>query len=348
MVLNVANDSIEDSHAPEDPAAKERLLAEIRKTALGRHLLEDLERRNVTLVVTRDMSVANTETSVAGGYWNPLRRRIMLSAEAPLAKQLHYFAHETRHSAQHEVDMSFKNAAEILHPAHFLLRNRLHEMDADAFAVFFLANHAIEAKSTHFDALSQTESAPKLFGIFSLFDEKIDRSGMYRVFLESWKEHGKDMARAMRDAAAALFDEPLINKYYDARCVRLWNESIFPKMVDAAKAPDSYAARSLRKVFKAFHDKKAKTPEQDMLEHAQAYSKIYGEAGSPAYLAGVYDKVFPFLATDATGADRIWISEMPALTDRFNDASDYFIREIPEARAKKKTGRKARPRKAAA
>ena len=349
MVLNAANDSSGDSRPAEDTAAKELLVAEIRKTTLGRHLLADLARRNITLVVTDDMSAANMGTSSAGGYWDPAKRRLMLSAEASLAKQLHYFAHETRHSAQFEVDMNLPNAADALHPVNFVLRNRLHEMDADAFAVFFVANHDIETKSAHFEELSRPESASGLFGLFSGGERKVDRSIMYRAFYDSWKAHDKDMKRATRDAAAALFDEPLINKIYDERSVALWNEKIWSRMLATSKTPDAPAAKWLRKVFKRFHDKKAPSPKEDLLQRATAYSKIYAEAGSPDYLANINDQAFfDYLAKDAKGADKVWGNEMPTLMDRFNEASDYYLNKMPKSAAKKKPRRKTAPVAAAA
>ncbi|MEZ0222914.1 MAG: DUF6782 family putative metallopeptidase [Alphaproteobacteria bacterium] len=349
MVSNAANDCSEDSPLVEDTAAKDRLVAEISKTALGRHLLADLERRNITLAVTSDMSAANTETSSVRGYWDPAKRQIMLSADAPLAKQLHYFAHETRHSAQYEVDMGHPNAAEALHPVNFLLRNRLHEMDADAFAVFFVANHDIENKSAYFEELSRQESAPRLFGAFFVSEQKVDRSRMYREFFDSWEKHGKDMKRATRDAAVALFEEPLINQIYDARCVAQWNERIWPQMIEASKTPDALSAKWLRKVFKRFHDKKVQSPKENLVERAKAYSKIYAGAGSPDYLADINgDAFFDYLAKDARGADRIWNREMPGLIDRFDEASDYYLNKMPKPSAKKKPGRKTPAVKAAA
>lgn len=346
MTDNAPNSLVE---TPEALAVKEELLAEIRKTKLGRFLLDDLERRKVTLVLSGDMSAASEGNGSAAAYWDPQHRRIVLSPGAPMAKLLHFFAHETRHSAQFDVDMALARPTEVLHPVNFVLANRLQEMDADAFAVFFLANHAMETNSEFFSELSRPEKTSGwLSAAFGQADAKVDRSQMFRSFYDSWHESGRDPARAMRDAAITLFDDPLINAYYDGRCVALWNDKIYAGMVAASKDPDSKQAQSFKEVFKAFRDGKFQPPAERLEVHATAYSKIFAEAGSPDYLAGVTDKVYHFLGEVAVGAEHIWSEEMPAMKDHFNEACDYYCDRLGKKKpAAPRKSRTQAPKKAA-
>lgn len=338
----MAND-LQESTA--DLAAKQRLLDEIRKTELGRYLLDDLARRNVTLVVSSNMSAVNQGSGEAGAYWDPKARRIVVSPDRSLAKQLHYFAHETRHSAQFDVDMAFPRPTEVLHPVNFVLSNRLHEMDADAFAVYFVADHALKTKSKFFEELSQPEQAEHWLSSLLGTEGKISRAQMYTTFIDSWRENDKDLARAMRDAAVTLFNEPQINKYYDERCVMLWNKNIFPVFAKASKKPRSQDAKRVRQFFHDFRDGKFQSPQDNLEAHAKAYSKIFAEGGSPDYLAPVAAKVFHYLAEDAEGAQDIWRNQMPDMKERFNEARDFFCKKTAR---KKSSPAPSRAPKAAA
>jgi hypothetical protein len=257
-----------------------------------------------------------------------LNRRLVVQAGLPLAKALHSFAHETRHAAQTDADLGCAGTDESFHPVNFLLRTRLREMDADAFAVFFLANHAKETDSRHFFDLRNPVSVAS--GMFAASSGTLDRSAMYRAFLDAWQENGKDAALSMRAAAAALFADGRVNRAYDRDAVQQWKDVIWPEITGRAKKPRSDRAQSLRAVFQKFHDKKFMSPEENLVAHAKRYSKLFGAAGSPDYLEGCYDRLFGFLSERAPGSDAVWGGPMRELKDDFNRAVDHYLGEIPD------------------
>ncbi len=332
-----------DNSTPDCAEVKETLVAEIAKSALGRFLLDDLKRRGIELVLSNELSHDNQGEGDLGGYWDPAARRINLSARAPLHKLMHYFAHEVRHSAQYEADLVLENIPESLHPVNFVVMNRMREMDADAFAVYFVADHALETKSGHFTELSKP--LPPLSDLETLFGaavQQVDRSEMYRRFAETWREKDKNMALAMQAAAPALFTSPLVNECYDESYVRQWKNIIWPVFVEASKQPGEAKAHSLRNLFQRFRDGKFKQPADTLVAQAKAYSKIYASAGAPDYLEGVYDKIYPFLSEEANGAMRIWGSQMTDLKEKFNEACDYYLDKMPIAEKAKKPPNAAR------
>jgi hypothetical protein len=268
-------------HEPYDsynltPAQAERqLLAEVGKTALGRALLNYLKQQGVEIVVTEDVPPVLGAGIVAGGGYMPGEKKLYLDPRAGSDRLLHFFAHETRHVAQMETEMKRNFSAAAFEPHGHLFAVRLMEMDADAFAVYFVYNHARETGSAAFGNLSRNASWRETPDSL-----EADRAPLYNAFYAAWAQSGgKDEAGAMKSAALAWLDnEQLVDAYNDSAMMG-WRKGAWQGLLNHADNAQSPFAKAFAQAVRAPHDVAGL-----FIDRAADFSSLFSDIGVPDYL----------------------------------------------------------------
>ena len=333
-------------HEPYDsynltPAQAERqLLTEVGKTALGRELLNYLEQQGVEIVVTEDMPPVLGAGIVAGGGYMPAEKKLYLDPRAGSDRLLHFFAHETRHVAQMETELNRNFSAAAFEPHGHLFAVRLMEMDADAFAVYFIYNHAKETGSPVFGNLSKNaawrETPDSL---------EADRAPLYNAFYAAWVQSGRqDEPSAMKAAALAWLDnEQLVNAYNESALLG-WRKGAWQGLLNHADNSQSPFAMAFAEAVRAPHDVAGL-----FIDRAADFSSLFSDIGAPDYLdedalAGFAVQVMDGQAK-VTGAA---LTELRRAKDDFATAAAHYTgmadRQQP---AEKPARRKPFPRAAA-
>lgn len=328
---------------------KATVLETIRKTQLGRSLLGYLESNDIKLVVTTEFPAIVGDAATHAGLYDGGSRKLYLNAAFPLPALMHTFAHETRHVAQfrHDFARHDENVAHIdpLGHVHFM---RLREMDADAFAVYFLLNHALETKEELFGKLSEPEG----WGVKSgfLFAARVPRTELYKVFYDAWFDENtlKDAAHAMRRVFSAVLHMPGFKEHYDAFSLKVWRKRFWESLVDNSKDHRSAFSKSFAKAAR----KKPHDLTEMFKDKAGGYSRLFAEWGSPDYLAGIdLAKVVTYVAEEESArVSGDTARQLEEAREDFKQAVEYYAK-MPLVRKKPvaKTGksRKIKPSAAA-
>jgi len=241
---------------------RQELVAEISKTPLGQKLLGWMEANNIGLEITVDMSAVQGTGGTALGYWNPGARKLFLNPIQGVAPLLHVFAHELRHAAQDAAQEKLERGFDRMAPVNYVLERRLREMDADTFAVFFVAQHIMSANPTDDNILSQ-------------------RPEMYDAFAEA-SENGD--AAALRAAASAYLDDRDLAKAYGNYALKSWERSMLLVLKDNISKPESAFAKAFSKAAEKFHDGAFEDPQERLQRFLLGYSRLFAEIGAPEYL----------------------------------------------------------------
>lgn len=319
-------------------AARDCVISAVRETKLGRALLSQLSQVGVAIVFTDDMPKVS-ENSTVRGLYDAASNALFIDAASPLSAQLHFFAHESRHALQmiadakidaKEADISIHN----LSPVTMVYLMRLREIDADTFAVHFLAQHDHATGSKHFDAMSQPG------GPFARPDD-YDRSRLYRAYAAA-----PDAASGIRASMQAfLADAPLMNAYNNF-AMQVWENRILPPMADYAQKPRSAYARDFSAA--ARRADQADQPAELFNKRAASYSKILCRSGMPNYLSGVKVDGFRQQVCDAGAATNPWKTTGHALERAmldFNAAIRHYSRMKTPSNSNKKSIQPRTPRR---
>lgn len=264
---------VQERIVPHGPAFVDELLAEVAKTPLGMALCQALDALGVTVIMD---APADQDGQTRFGYYNHTTRILGVAQETPWAMAMHIFAHEARHALQAEVLRqarmidAFNVAA---HPRMAALHLRLREIDADAFAVFFLYDHAVTGNSDHFATMADNRRSP------------LRRRTFYRDFYAAWQAGGgghddETVAHAMRTIKTAWLQRRGLATAYDRAAAALWQRDVHLRSLDADDPR--------RETMVCFHDGVTDTRLQDLCGLLAArYAAILGDAGSVDYLADV-------------------------------------------------------------
>ena len=330
-------------HEPYDsynltPAQAERqLLAEVAKTALGRELLNYLKQQGVEIVVTEDVPPVMGTGVVAGGGYMPSEKKIYLDPRAGADRLLHFFAHETRHVAQMETEMQRNFSAAAFEPHGHLFAVRLMEMDADAFAVYFIYNHARETGSDIFDNLSRNASWRETPDSL-----EADRAPLYNAFYGAWaRSAGADEAGAMKAAALAWLDNEQLVDAYNESALLGWRKGAWQGLLNHADNAQSPFAKAFAEAVRAPHDVAGL-----FIDRAADFSGLFSDIGVPDYLdeealAGFAVQVMDGKAKVAQPA----LAELRSAADDFATAAAHYTRMAD--RQEKPARRHVFPRSAA-
>ncbi len=332
-------------HEPYDsyhltPAQAERqLLAEAGKTALGRALLDYLEQQGVEIVVTDDVPPVMGAGIVAGGGYMPSEKKLYLDPRAGADRLLHFFAHETRHVAQMETEMQRNFSAAAFEPHGHLFATRLMEMDADAFAVYFVFNHARETGSDIFDTLSKNTSwreTPQSL--------EADRAPLYNAFYAAWAQSvGNDEAAAMKTAALAWLDnEQLVNAYNESAMFS-WRKGAWQGLLNHSGDAQSPFSRAFAEAVRTPHDVAGL-----FIDRAADFSSLFTAFGVPDYLDE--GDLAGFALDVMDGQARVTGDALRALesaTDDFATAAAHYTGMADAIKPAKPARHKAFPRAAA-
>lgn len=333
-------------HEPYDsynltPAQAERqLLAEVAKTALGRELLNYLEQQGVEIVVTEDMPPVMGAGVVAGGGYMPGEKKLYLDPRAGADRLLHFFAHETRHVAQMENEMQRNFSAAAFEPHGHLFAVRLMEMDADAFAVYFVYNHAKETGSAAFGNLSKNaawrETPDSL---------EADRAPIYNAFYAAWAQSGgKDEAGAMKRAALAWLDNGQLVDAYNESAMMGWRKGSWQGLLNHADNAQSPFAMAFAEAVRRPHDVAGL-----FIDRAADFSSLFSDIGVPDYLSE--DDLPGFAVQVMDGQAKVTgpaLSALRSAADDFATAAAHYTGMADQLRdAQKPAQRRAFPRSAA-
>ncbi|MFN7115091.1 MAG: DUF6782 family putative metallopeptidase [Alphaproteobacteria bacterium] len=284
-------------------AARKEVLDTVRQTRLGRGLLSALRKAGVKIVFTENVAAAAGlgDQKDIYGLFDPRKDTLYVDASVPLHAQLHFFAHEARHALQAQQDGKINDPSGIdnihlLSPVTVLYTTRLREIDADVFAVCFVAQTDLHTGSNHFQEMS------KRGGLFSATDP-YGRAALYDAFMQDWQAQEKpgDMARAARAVLSAFVEHtPLLN-IYNNFALHAWEKMIFSSAVDHAQKPASDYYKQFRAA--ALKKDKTETPAQIFNKRAEAYSKLLVRSGAPDYLSGIKtDDLAKFICEENTQA----------------------------------------------
>lgn len=326
---------------------KAQLLAEVGKTALGRHLLDFLETRGIAVVLSTDVPQGHAANSIAAAVWDPRNNRIVINPDEPPATLMHFFAHEVRHAAQSEAIRKHPNAIELMHPLNNVLLLRLQEMDADVFAVHFLANHALYAENNPEQTqLFVRNMQPPPASRTVMTDEglrtqtNIDRSGMYRAYAESWggDTARNDSAKAMQAALRSIADNGLITQLYGENALGNWNKMYAELLQQHRDEPHSNFAKAFRKAAARFVNNKAAPLHETFAATAQLFGGLFSGAGVPDYFAGIdFKRMTDYLIDESPSGRTAFASQ--AYQDQlefFRKAAQYYLEKAPEKAARNK------------
>ncbi|MDP2206224.1 MAG: hypothetical protein Q8K65_07950 [Alphaproteobacteria bacterium] len=271
----------------ETAAARKQVLQTVRQTRLGRALLSALGKAQVKIVFSDDVAAAadlGDEKNIYGLF--DLRNdTLYVDARAPLHAQLHFFAHEARHALQMQQDRKINGASEtasihLISPVTMLYLTRLREIDADVFAVCFVAQNDLHTGSKHFSEMC------KRGGLFAKTDS-YSRATLYEAFLENWQaqEVPRDMARSARAVLSAFVQNTALLNAYNNFALHVWEKTAFAAAVEHAQKPSSDYFKSFRAA--ALQKDKAETPRQIFNKSAEAYGRLLVKSGAPDYLSGI-------------------------------------------------------------
>jgi hypothetical protein len=332
-------------HEPYDsynltPAQAERqLLAEVRKTALGRALLNYLDQQGVEIVVTEDVPPVMGAGIVAGGGYMPAEKKLYLDPRAGADRLLHFFAHETRHVAQIETEMKRNFSAAAYEPHGHLFAVRLMEMDADAFAVYFVYNHARETGSAAFGNLSKNASWRETPDSL-----EADRAPLYNAFYTAWAQSGgKDEAAAMKAAALAWLDNEQLVDAYNESAMMGWRKGAWQGLLNhAGNAQSPFAIAFAEAVRRPY------SVTGLFIDRAADFSSLFSDIGAPDYLdeadlAGFAAQVMDGQAKVAEPT----LSALNSAADDFATAAAHYTDMADAQKPAKPARRKASPRAAA-
>ena len=297
-------------------ASRKAVLSAVRQTRLGRGLLAQLHKAGVTIVFTDRMPQVSENTRVHGLY-DAAHNALFIDAAASLSAQMHFFAHESRHALQMRADRQVEakereTSIHMLSPLTQLYLMRLREIDADTFAVHFLAQHDRAAGSKHFEAMSKT--APS--------GGDYDRSRLYRAYAAA-----PDAAQGLRASMREFLSYTAIVNGYNNFAMQVWENRILPPMADHAQKPRSaYAREFAAAARRADHTAQ---PAELFNKRAAAYSKILTRSGMPDYLAGANIDQFRKNVCDASADTDPWATTGHALERGmldFNAAIRHYSR----------------------
>jgi len=326
----------------EEAAARKEVLSAVRQTRLGRALLSALGKARVKIVFSDHIDSGDGNTQVHGLYDSRINT-LFVDARAPLHAQLHFFAHEARHALQIREERKLNAASEtasiyLLSPVTQLYLMRLREMDADVFAVHFVAQHDLHTGSGHFNEMK------KRGGFFSSSDP-YNRASLYEAFLERWTEQGKprDLSGAAQAVAASFMENTALLNAYNNFALHVWEKTAWQGAVDHAQKPRSAYYRDFRAA--ALAKDNAQKPKDIFNARAAAYGKILVRSGGPDYLKGVSsDALLEHVCESNTKADPHSTTNyrFERAIEKFNEAIDHYTR--PAAAAANSNARPA-PRK---
>lgn len=240
---------------------KKDLVAEISKTPLGKNLLGWMAANGIDIEITTDMSAVQGTGSKALGYWNPKAKKLFLNPIDGIYPLMHVFAHELRHAAQDSVYESLERGFDRMAPVNYVLERRLREMDADAFAVFFVAQHLFSTETKDDSILSQ-------------------RPEMYDAFAEA---DGDDAERLQAAVKAYLEDKDLATAY-GTYALKSWEHSMAYVLVYNLDKPESDFSKAFKKAAARFNDGAFEEPLERLQRFMLGYSKLFTEQGAPDYL----------------------------------------------------------------
>ncbi len=329
-----------DSYNLTPAQAEQQLLAEVAKTALGRALLDYLKQQGVEIVVTEDVPPVLGAGTVAGGGYMPSEKKLYLDPRAGADRLLHFFAHETRHVAQMENEMQRNFSAAAFEPHGHLFAVRLMEMDADAFAVYFVYNHARETGSTAFDALSKNASWRETPDSL-----EADRAPLYNAFYAVWAQSGgKDEASAMQRAALAWLDNEQLVDAYNESAMLGWRKGSWQGLLNHADNAQSPFARAFAQAVRTPHDVAGL-----FIDRAADFSSLFSDIGVPDYLDEGDLAAFAVQVMD--GQAKVVEPALTALrnaTDDFATAAAHYTGMADQLKAAQKPARRGQFPRAAA
>lgn len=349
-----------ENHQPrlseqECAAIKDAVLSTVKETKLGRALLQALDRAKVDIVfvneVRAEQVTGGTAQKTQGadtrcfGLYDARNNTIYVDARAPLHAQLHFFAHEARHALQMAETrrMYQENLGGIndLSPVTHLYVMRLREMDADVFAVHFLARHDRETGSNHFAKMSER-------GGFLLRNDPYSRAALYEAFFDRWNQIGRpdDLGQAGSAAAVAFIDNTAILNTYNNFALHVWEKAVLQRMIDEAARPDSEYHQSVRAVARK---ENPESPREIFNRHAAAYAHILVKDGGPDYLAHVTAEQVLEHVCNRNQAASPWATTGHAYEraiEHFERAVKFYAKDsapeenkVPPAAAKTATGK---------
>jgi len=308
-------------------AARKRVLQTVRQTRLGRSLLAALGKAQVKIVFSTDVNTVAglARESNVKGFYDPRSKTLYVDAAMPLHAQLHFFAHEARHALQMEQERKINREAKtssvhLISPVTHLYLTRLREIDADVFAVCFVAKLDLDTGSDHSNKMRERS------GFFFMTDP-YSRAGLYDAFIENWREQEapRDMARAARAVVVAFVKNTELLNTYNNFSLHIWEKMMWNALFEHAQKP----ATAFYKDFSAAAQKKdnVESPRDIFNSRAAAYSNLLVKSGAPDYLSGIkVDDLTQYICEENTEADP-WQTTNYAYEraiDRFGDAVKHY------------------------
>lgn len=305
-------------------AARGTVLDAVGATALGRALLRAVDALGVDIQFTNSVQKDTGLHTEAFGLYDARSNTIYINASCPLHEQLHYFAHEARHALQmQESSHIYKRHSFSEHdisPLTHIYMMRLREMDADVFAVHFMAQHDIQTGSGHFAAMMKSSK-----GLFQA--QSHNREGLYKSFFTEWSENGHpdNMDGAAHAAAAAFLRNTELLRTYNNFALDVWEKAIWEPLQKGAEKPHSAEANTFSAIFN--QSAPDQSPRDVFNHHAKAYGKILTKEGAPDYLRGIKpEDLVQSICAENTDADP-WKTTGGALekaVGKFTHAKEFF------------------------
>jgi len=315
-------------HSDKTAALRKAVLAEVRLTPLGRALLRELGRLRVNIVFTDNVPGGENGNKLFG-LFDPRINTLFVDANAPRAAQLHFFAHEARHALQMEqgrklTDAGKNTSVDYFSPAAQLYLMRLRELDADTFAVYFVAQHDMHTRSNHFAHMAKRGF---LFG-----KDPYDRAGLYEAFQKKWEDLGKprDLTAPTRTAADAFLQNTALLNTYNNFALHVWENTLLQGLKDNAQKPESSFSRGFSAIVRSAQNAQAKKKTKTggvrdiFAQHAAAYKKILPRSRVPDYTGGQSAAAFTRHVCDKPKDANPWHTT----NFRYERAMDSFNRAL--------------------
>lgn len=315
----------------EETAARREALAAVRQTRLGRALLSALGKAQVKIVFKDHIDSGDENTRIYGLYDSRINT-LFVDARAPLHAQLHFFAHEARHALQMHEEVKLNAASEgvsinLISPVTQLYLTRLREMDADVFAVHFVAQHDLHTGSNHFGEMNKRSG-------FFFQDDTYNRAGLYGAFLDRWLEQGRprDMSAAAQAVAVSFMQNTALLNTYNNFALHVWEKTTGQAMEEHAQKPHSQYHKDFRAL--ALAKETAQKPRDIFNARAAVYGKILVRSGGPDYLKDVAPEALcKHVCESNTQADPWYTTNygFERAIEKFNRAVAHYRSDPPSA-----------------
>lgn len=281
------------------------LVANLQKTQLGRDLMSFIEQNNIQVVI------ADRLPPGFKGYYQHSNLSLVLSGKLDPAQLLHFFAHETRHAGQFKAEEKIPYKVGYFHPLNLVAVTRLRELDADAFATYFVHNHSRKTGENTFFELRDAQ------------EDSFDRRNLYRAYWDAWIDtNARDQSAAMRATHKALAALPWLYSTYNRLEIENWNNAHLPYLKKVKYAAGSRIAWEFNDMVKI-----RMSSEKLISNIGKAYGGVFNSFGVPDYFSHYSDGQLMRRITKGVAAELHGDTAI-----EFNQAANDYAWEFEEIR----------------